>query len=60
MVSEPRLPELRTDDGALLRCSATAAELGGWRQLRAGQRVRVHADSAGTVYLLTGAITAPG
>ena len=52
--------ELRTDDGALLRCSATAAELGGWRQLRAGQRVRVHADGAGTVYLLTGATTPPG
>ena len=52
--------ELRADDGALLRCSATAAELGGWRQLRPGQRVRVHVDGAGAVYLLTAAITAPG
>lgn len=52
--------ELRTDSGALLRCDGAAAELGGWRTLRPGQRVRVHADAAGAVFLLTAAQAAPG
>lgn len=52
--------ELRTDGGALLRCGEAAAVLGGWPRLRVGQRVRVHADAGGEVFLLTAAIAAPG
>lgn len=52
---------LRTDDGMALRCSGTAVRLGGWRQLRTGQRVRAHRDIHGAIVLLTApALSAPG
>jgi 2-phospho-L-lactate guanylyltransferase len=52
---------LRGDDGATLFCADAAAKLGGWRQLRPGQRVRAHRDEEGRVVLVTPAATnAPG
>lgn len=52
---------LRTDDGSALRSLDAAALLGGWRQLRPGQRLRAYRDSAEQVVLLTSpAVTAPG
>lgn len=52
---------LRADDGRLLHCTEAAAQLGGWRQLRPGQRVRVHRGGDGEVALLAPpALTAPG
>lgn len=52
---------LRTDDGAPLVAGRDAAAAGGWRALRVGQRVRVHADGDGVVRLLTvPGLTPPG
>ncbi len=47
---------VRGDQGSTITCPPTAAALGGWRQLRTGQRVRVHRNTAGEVVLVT---TAP-
>lgn len=52
---------LRTDDGHTLRGGDAAARLGGWRQLRPGQRVRALTASDATVALLMiPASTPPG
>jgi 2-phospho-L-lactate guanylyltransferase len=50
---------LRTDDGRLIRCDEAAAQLAGWRQLRPGQRVRVHPGRDGAALLLTVAASTP-
>ena len=50
---------LRADDGRTLRSTEAAAQLGGWRQLRPGQRVRVHQDRNDTVLLLTAPSSTP-
>lgn len=47
---------LRTDDGRELYGGADSVRRGGWRTLRAGQRLRVHTGVDGSVHLLT----APG
>ena len=44
---------MRTDDGHVLHSSDAAAQLGGWRQLRPGQRVRAYPDRDATVRLVT-------
>ncbi len=54
-----RVVLLRTDDGRSLRCAEAAAQLGGWRRLRPGQRVRVHQDHDNTVLLLTAPSSTP-
>ncbi len=50
---------LRADDGRTLRSTEAAAQLGGWRQLRPGQRVRFHQDRNDTVLLLTAPSSTP-
>jgi 2-phospho-L-lactate guanylyltransferase len=51
--------QLRGDDGIRMHSAQQAAELGGWRRLRAGQRLRALLDSDGRVCLLTYPVAAP-